>query len=110
MDCIVHGIAKSGTRLSDFPFHLFFMPKSGRRETGNKAAVLVRRGSPLDLSVSAIWGWVILSQGPALRIAGYLATSLASSQFPGVAVVKSPPANEEMQEMGFTPGLGRSLE
>ena len=32
MDCIVHGVAKSQTRLSDFHFHLYVFTNKQKRE------------------------------------------------------------------------------
>ena len=34
MDCIVHGVAKSRTRLSDFHFHTRHMQRSGLQNRG----------------------------------------------------------------------------
>ena len=33
MDCIVHGVAKSQTRLSDFHFHLWHVPLQNKPES-----------------------------------------------------------------------------
>ena len=56
MDCIVHGIAKSGTRLSDFHFHLFFTPKVEDERQETRQPCLSGVGSPLRTSVLVTLG------------------------------------------------------
>ena len=49
MDCMVHGVSKSWTRLSDFQFALYFVkPNRGsvsRKEEWKAASVVIRRSS-----------------------------------------------------------------
>ena len=71
MDCIVHGVAQSQTRLSDFHFHLWSPAPGkeggGRQDVRDRAAGVQGRGPPGGLE-GASPGPLPRQRWPAVRL------------------------------------------
>ena len=98
MDCIVHGVAKSWTRQSDFHFHYPQQTSSFRRLGSYPFGFTWHLKHPTQEQDT---------QGGACLIFIYLYCDVFVG-FPDGTVVTNPLANTG--DMGLIPGLGRSLE